>query len=159
MSLHGQNAHWQTPRVIKHEGFNRSYSYVFFQPDGTILKCLRWVGDDNYEDMEPDDQVLGMIESARNACILGLDINLKGEKTDHYSSPYLVKHEAIKDDITLLKRAYFSEHGTDDCGLSEKVWQEFPVRPEDEKFVEQLINKAYAFKRLVADKTSSESPA
>jgi hypothetical protein len=136
MSMCGNNAHWLSARVISHQGFNSGYDRVYFQPDGTILRCYAW----HDELMEPTERIKEVVEEIRNACICGTKFNLKLEEVDNYS-PYLVVGAFIDDNLPLLQRAYFSEHTTDSKGRNDLAVKDFPDRPEDAMFVNNLFPK------------------
>lgn len=147
MSLRGNNAHFLSARVISHQSFNSSYDRVYFQPDGTILKCFKWIGrgeDEPAVEMEPNDEVRAAVETAISKPILAIGVNCKlqtdgDEEYFDTGSPYVIISGIIKGDMAMLRQAYFSEHTTDDRGMGTKICKEFPVRPEDEKWLDKLI--------------------
>ena len=130
MSMSGNNAHWISPRVISHQGFNCGYNRIYFEPDGTVLKCFRW----RNEEMEVTDEIRERIEEVRNTAILGFKSNLKNEEVSNYS-PYLV-FSGYDYSLPELQRAYFSEHTTDDKGQSETILKEYP---SEQKHIDYLL--------------------
>ena len=136
--LSGNNIHWISPRVLFHQGFNCSYDRVYFEPDGTILKCYSWVKERT--EMKPTDDVLSAIQEALSAPLLGFKTNIKGEEVPDYS-PYVVV-AWINYGLTDLQRAYFSEHTTDDYGCNTEIVNEFVVEPKHIDFVNALSKKA-----------------